>query len=612
MEDGVVEVCADGSYDLSAQAAPASTPAGTANPPVAPARREEPGVASASPTGPAPPAARAEEAQDPWVERKERGNKAVTEGKLGLAVEHYSAALMELQSSGGPSAPGFEATVLSNRALVWLKMVEARAAGRGDPGAPSDQDLHTKCVEDCNAVLERSPGHPKALFRKSKALYGLGELHQALSVARQAKKAWTSSKEAAAWEAFLRSEESFREAEVAATAAGQHAAEGSVDNPDAVGLAAATAFLRALGGGVASIDSERAKDAATAGGCRAVAAALRARNRGDAEVAAGVASAAARIAGGGLADLLSGASPQKEGDLEVVLRAGRAARKALEGQAVDGVERACAAACLSVALGRTGSRGQAFPLVTSALVQGLGFSQERVRQLLAALGRGMGNQGGSAEGGANPAVAEPDPEFDALLDGLDGEAREGVRQILQMSDAQVEALPPEQRAQVEQIRDMRRQHADFVKQQRAAKENQQKQPATPRPSMSKPEKDETRWLREHSEKLSKLLASASQANLGMSRAEWEAARAAQEAEKAEAQAAKDRARSEMAEKVATELAAAEAVGTSASEKDPLRKIDRVQKGSSKRKKNKSKRDKERQVADILKLAQSAPKTNFLE
>lgn len=57
-------------------------------------------------------------------------------------------------------------------------------------------------------------------------------------------------------------------------------------------------------------------------------------------------------------------------------------------------------------------------------------------------------------------------EFEALLDGLEGEARDGVRQILRLSEEQVAQLPPEQRAQVEQIRDMRRQHADFVKQER--------------------------------------------------------------------------------------------------------------------------------------------------
>lgn len=107
---------------------------------------------------------------------------------------------------------------------------------------------------DCECALQIDPANSKVLYRKSRARFGLGDIHQALSAARNAKRITPKSQEINSWESWLRSLELEREASKAAEACMERAFNRSdggsneTDVADRACLEAATCYLRVIGG----------------------------------------------------------------------------------------------------------------------------------------------------------------------------------------------------------------------------------------------------------------------------------------------------------------------------------------------------------------------------
>lgn len=208
MDEGVIELGADGAFDLDAQPAP-----------------EPPNQKKSAQQPPAPPAPKAAATPSPdWEIKKQRGNQAFGEGNLDLALQCYSAALSALEvvraESGSPGLLLDAVALLTNRALVHLKRAEAadeaalgRSPGGKLSGGGSDDSevgasagaAHWRlCCGDCDEALALDPSSAKALYRRSRALHALGEPAKALQAARLAKRAAGDAKAAgkdiAAWE----------------------------------------------------------------------------------------------------------------------------------------------------------------------------------------------------------------------------------------------------------------------------------------------------------------------------------------------------------------------------------------------------------------------------
>jgi hypothetical protein len=114
--------------------------------------------------------------RDEWLVKKERGNQAVAEGNLELALQCYTQSMHAmLEARSEPMV-----AVRANRALVWLRLARERGADgvdfEGVKLAPAD--MYERCVEDCDVALRIDGTHAKAHFRKSKALHALERNHQ--------------------------------------------------------------------------------------------------------------------------------------------------------------------------------------------------------------------------------------------------------------------------------------------------------------------------------------------------------------------------------------------------------------------------------------------------
>ena len=99
---------------------------------------------------------------------KASGNQLFGERVWSEAVAAYSEALAALAAPTGseelePAARELRVALLSNRAACFLSLEE-----------------HSACVEDASAALKLDPAHPKARFRRARALAGLGRTRDAL------------------------------------------------------------------------------------------------------------------------------------------------------------------------------------------------------------------------------------------------------------------------------------------------------------------------------------------------------------------------------------------------------------------------------------------------
>lgn len=584
-----LEIGADGCFDLDA--------APEAEPPVVPEVQEEPAMED-------DPAE-----MEAWAVKKSRADRAVREGNHEHATEIYTEALSE---EGCPRT-----TLLANRALCHLKT-----------------EQFARCVEDCNMVLKLEPTNAKALFRKSKACHALGDPVRALASVRAAKKAAPNSRDIIAFEKLLREEEKVREAKVAAKVAAERASARGVESEEAA-LEAASAFLHVFGqpepGAKRSQGSKDPSALALDAACEALTQVM--ANADVASICTGVAAGAARVAAGSTA-LGAGVTTT----VEAATQAARSTRDALSSDSVGAeqgmVHRAACTSAYATALLRGEDQAEGIRCSLVAM-KALGVGTSEAREYVAGLASpattpetrfiasatfegkkegyyfSTGDQGTGyyLDGPQRPTQTSQggkSAEEEEILKGLPEDAREGVRNILKMTDEQVKALPLEQQAQVDQLRNMFKENRKFQQQRAkmAATEEKKSEGAAepPPPKATKNnDKDETKWLREFADRAAKLQ-EASSPQAGQDRATWEAAELTRQQEALKQEGEERNRRMAVASQRARELIGGnDAKAGAAQVKDP----------SKKKKRKDKKKEREDQLESIRQLADSAPKTDFM-
>ena len=111
-----------------------------------------------------------------WLELKKKGNQHYDSQNFHSSVSAYSEALVKCMDEKQKSI------LLKNRAAAYLKIKNFKLA-----------------LEDCDAALRFSPGDIKALYRRSQALEGEGQLAEALQSIKMVLVIDASNKEGVAY-----------------------------------------------------------------------------------------------------------------------------------------------------------------------------------------------------------------------------------------------------------------------------------------------------------------------------------------------------------------------------------------------------------------------------